>query len=152
KITVERTDPRTEFQHWFYESLVERYGEYGALAPVGPGKYTFVGQCGPSTIVSGFLTDPTHDLFQIPLIFGNRSPILTSLVAKAGDTVVAGAPKNSVVTLVANATDPDGDPLNFTWGVNAGSITSVNGNTAQWKLPDGPGLSFAYVLVTDGKG
>jgi hypothetical protein len=66
--------------------------------------------------------------------------------------VVAGAPRNSVVTLVANVTDPDGDTLQFTWAVNAGSIGAISGNTAQWTLPNSPGIAFAYVLVTDGKG
>ena len=66
--------------------------------------------------------------------------------------MVAGAPRNSAVTLVANVTDPDGDKLHFTWAVNAGSIGAINDNTAQWILPDSPGIAFAYVLVTDGKG
>ena len=89
---------------------------------------------------------------QLPLVFANRAPVLASLVAKAGTIVVAGAPRNSAVTLVANVTDPDGDKLHFTWAVNAGSIGAINDNTAEWILPDSPGIAFAYVLVTDGKG
>ena len=117
-----------------------------------PGTHTFTAQCGPLT-ASGTLTMPTpNGEDQLPLVFANRAPVLTSLVAKAGTIVVAGAPRNSAVTLVANVTDPDGDKLHFTWAVNAGSIGAINDNTAQWILPDSPGIAFAYVLVTDGKG
>ena len=131
---------------------VDRYGTYDSVATVNPGTNTFTAQCGPLTS-SGTLTLPSPNFeTQIPLVFANSAPILTSLVAKAGTTVVAGAPRNSVVTLVANVTDPDGDTLQFTWAVNAGSIGAISGNTAQWTLPNSPGIAFAYVLVTDGKG
>lgn len=131
---------------------VDRYGTYDSAATVNPGTSTFTAQCGPLTS-SGTLTLPSPNFeTQIPLVFANSAPVLTNLVAKAGTTVVAGAPRNSVVTLVANVTDPDGDTLQFTWAVNAGSIGAISGNTAQWTLPNSPGIAFAYVLVTDGKG
>jgi hypothetical protein len=131
---------------------VDRYGNYDRSATQEAGVHTFTAECGPLR-ASGTLTMPTSSgVAQIPLVFANRAPILASLVAKVGTTIVSGAPRRSVVTLVANVSDPDGDALRFAWGVNAGSIGTVTGNTAQWTLPDSPGLAFAYVLVTDGKG
>ena len=55
-------------------------------------------------------------------------------------------------TLTVQATDAENQALKYQWRVTAGSIE--NRNTAQtvWTLPDGPGLHFAYVVVSDGMG
>lgn len=55
-------------------------------------------------------------------------------------------------TLTVEATDADGDALTYEWRVNAGTVINANARTTTWTLPDGPGLHFAYVLVSDGKG
>jgi hypothetical protein len=82
----------------------------------------------------------------------NKPPAIASFQAKLNAAPIIGAAKNSIVTLVANATDPNNDRLVYTWGSNAGAIISTNGNMANWKLPNSTGLNFAYVLVSDGKG
>jgi mono/diheme cytochrome c family protein len=50
------------------------------------------------------------------------------------------------------ASDADGDALQYQWRVTAGSIDNRNAPETVWTLPDGPGLHFAYVIVSDGKG
>lgn len=55
-------------------------------------------------------------------------------------------------TLRVQASDADGDTLHYSWRVNAGTIDNVDSPTTVWTLPDGPGLHFAYVTVSDGKG
>ena len=55
-------------------------------------------------------------------------------------------------TLSVAATDPDGDSLSYQWRVTAGSVENRNAPSTVWTLPQGPGLHFAYVLVTDGRG
>jgi hypothetical protein len=136
---------------------VDQYGgsditAHGIASPLGapPGGYFYVASCGPLE-ASQFISHPGATT-QVRLVIPNGAPVLTSLVATVGGSVVAGAPKNSIVALRANATDPDGDQLHYTWAVNTGVIASVQGATAEWKLPDSKGLAFAYVLVTDGKG
>jgi hypothetical protein len=54
--------------------------------------------------------------------------------------------------LSVDATDADGDALQYQWRVNGGTIQNVNSNQTVWTLPDGPGLHFAYVMISDGKG
>ena len=58
----------------------------------------------------------------------------------------------SQTTLTVDASDADGDALQYQWRVNGGTILNANAKTTTWTLPDGPGLHFAYVLVSDGKG
>lgn len=50
------------------------------------------------------------------------------------------------------ASDPRGAALHYQWRVNAGSIQNVDSNQTVWTLPDGHGLHFAYVLVSNGFG
>ena len=58
----------------------------------------------------------------------------------------------SQTTLTVDASDADGDGLQYQWRVNGGTVLNANARTTTWTLPDGPGLHFAYVLVSDGKG
>ncbi|MGH8796710.1 MAG: hypothetical protein ACREXI_06615 [Caldimonas sp.] len=55
-------------------------------------------------------------------------------------------------TLSVEAVDADGDALHYQWRVTAGSIDNRDARQTVWTLPDGPGLHFAYVTVSDGKG
>lgn len=50
------------------------------------------------------------------------------------------------------ASDPDGDTLHYQWRVTAGSIENRDSRETVWTMPDGPGLHFAYVTVSDGRG
>ena len=54
--------------------------------------------------------------------------------------------------LSVQASDADGDTLQYQWRVTAGTIDNRNSPQAVWTMPDGPGLHFAYVTVTDGRG
>ena len=54
--------------------------------------------------------------------------------------------------LKVSASDVDGDALQYQWRVTAGSIENRNSSETVWTMPDGPGLHFAYVTVSDGKG
>lgn len=55
-------------------------------------------------------------------------------------------------TLRVDATDADGDALSYEWRVTGGTIDNRNARETTWTLPDGPGLHFAYVVVSDGHG
>ncbi|MEO8081354.1 MAG: hypothetical protein ABI641_12545 [Caldimonas sp.] len=54
--------------------------------------------------------------------------------------------------LSVDATDADGDALQYQWRVTAGTIDNRNARETVWTMPDGPGLHFAYVKISDGKG
>lgn len=54
--------------------------------------------------------------------------------------------------LRVEATDPDGDTLHYQWRVTAGRIQNRDANETVWTMPDGAGLHFAYVVVSDAKG
>jgi hypothetical protein len=56
------------------------------------------------------------------------------------------------VSVSVQATDTSGGTLRYRWRSTDGNIQNVNAPTTTWTLPAGPGLHFAYVLVSNGLG
>lgn len=54
--------------------------------------------------------------------------------------------------LSVEASDADGDALQYQWRVTAGSIDNRNARETVWTMPAGPGIHFAYVAISDGRG
>jgi len=54
--------------------------------------------------------------------------------------------------LSVDAADADGDSLTYQWRVTSGSVENRNARETVWTMPEGPGLHFAYVTISDGKG
>lgn len=90
--------------------------------------------------------------------WGRLATILATVllgVFVAGCGGSAGNPTDSGTNktyLSVEASDPDGDTLQYQWRVTAGSIENRNSSQTVWTMPDGPGLHFAYVTISDGKG
>jgi hypothetical protein len=74
---------------------------------------------------------------------------LTSCGGGTGNSQDSGANKTY---LKVEAGDADGDALQYQWRVTAGTVENRNSPETVWTMPDGAGLHFAYVTVTDGKG
>jgi hypothetical protein len=56
------------------------------------------------------------------------------------------------VHLTVTASDPNNNVPSFQWQTTDGTLFNVSGAQADWLLPSGPGIHFAYVLVSNGKG
>jgi len=76
----------------------------------------------------------------------NNEPIIASLELEAQQIVPLGS-----IHVVCNASDPDGDELNYDWSATAGEINGV-GDTATWVAPASRGTYGVAVVVTDGNG
>jgi len=57
-----------------------------------------------------------------------------------------------VVKVSVTVSNAGGGVLSYQWRATDGSIVQANSPTTTWTLPHGPGLHFAYVLVSNGKG
>ena len=57
-----------------------------------------------------------------------------------------------VVTVKVVVSNAGGGTLSYQWRSTDGTIKNVNAATTTWTLPNGPGIHFAYVLVSNGKG
>jgi mono/diheme cytochrome c family protein len=84
--------------------------------------------------------------------------LATLLVAACGGGGGAGSTgsvENSgpaKTSLRVEASDADGDALKYQWRATAGTIENRQSRETVWTMPDGPGLHFAYVVISDGKG
>lgn len=76
--------------------------------------------------------------------------ITVTLQSIAGNTSLTATPLTVQVSVSAN--DSAGRPLFYQWLSTDGSIQDANAPTTTWTLPDGPGIHFAYVLVSNGLG
>jgi hypothetical protein len=56
------------------------------------------------------------------------------------------------ITVHVKAKDPAGNPLTYRWRSTDGRIVDQDAPWTKWTLPAGPGIHFAYVLVSNGKG
>lgn len=85
-----------------------------------------------------------------------RSLLFRFLVWSAMPVVTLGSAAalavGPTVQVQVATTDADGDALHYAWKATDGSVANVNAASTTWTLPDGPGLHFVYVQVSDGKG
>jgi len=56
------------------------------------------------------------------------------------------------VNVSVNASEFFGNALTYQWRATDGNIVDQNSSTTNWILQNGPGIHFAYVLVSNGKG
>jgi hypothetical protein len=74
----------------------------------------------------------------------NKPPVLVRL-AVSPDTINPGG----VGTLIANATDPDGDLLEYEWSISDGAINKVTGNVMTFTAPNVPSIITIEVTISD---
>jgi len=59
---------------------------------------------------------------------------------------------STTVRLSVDASESFGNPLSYRWRATDGHIVDPTGFTTDWILPNGPGIHFAYVLLSNGRG
>ena len=64
----------------------------------------------------------------------------------------SGQGHGPTVHVSVQATDTSTARLHYKWRSTDGTIQNVDSPTTTWTLPNGPGLHFAYVLVSNGLG
>jgi hypothetical protein len=64
----------------------------------------------------------------------------------------AGGADDLKITVHVDASDPAGNQLTYHWRSTDGQIIDQDAPSTTWTLPAGPGIHFAYVLVSNGKG
>jgi hypothetical protein len=107
--------------------------------------------CG-SLVLDRELTPAEIIASQADITLPNRTPVVNSLVPTFNGHLVTTVAPGSTVNVSVSATDPDGDALQYAWGVTSGNLNSTVGTQVLWTLPNSKGLHFLYVLVSDGRG
>jgi hypothetical protein len=81
-------------------------------------------------------------------IFGTVALALST--ASSADSYGGGNLIRPTVTVTVQASG--NGPLHYRWRSSDGQIYDTDAPSTSWRLPSGPGLHFAYVLVSDRKG
>ena len=92
---------------------------------------------------------------RIDIVIENSAPKWMTAAASDGSGLkLKTALPGSTLKLVAQAEDPDGDQLDYTWYVMEGSgvLNTANGPNADWTLPIAPGYYSVVATATDRKG
>jgi len=76
----------------------------------------------------------------------NRPPVIDSIV---GPSSVSA---NGNTTLTCFATDPDGDPMTYSWMCTRGRVSPSSGQTITWHAPDTSGSVLITATVRDDRG
>ncbi|HQG28948.1 MAG TPA: Ig-like domain-containing protein, partial [Candidatus Ozemobacteraceae bacterium] len=59
---------------------------------------------------------------------------------------------NTGVTLTAQGSDVDGDPLSYAWAASGGTLSATNGPSVLWRAPSSAGVATITCLANDGRG
>ena len=81
--------------------------------------------------------------------------VLVALMVQSfhSSSVAQSAGTSRTVALSVAVTDKSGGRLHYRWRSSDGAITNVDAPTTTWALPPGgPGVHFAYVMVSNGMG
>ncbi|MEO5883155.1 MAG: hypothetical protein ABIQ06_12125 [Caldimonas sp.] len=99
-------------------------------------------------------------MFRTGFLFGERALALATCFASVAMLTSCGggstgSSRDSGVNktyLSVEASDADGDTLQYQWRVTGGSIDNQNASSTVWTMPASRGIHFAYVTVSDGRG
>lgn len=82
----------------------------------------------------------------IAVLAPNSAPTLT--ISATGTSVLP----NTGVTLTAQGSDVDGDPLSYAWSASGGTLTGVSGPSVLWHGPATESVATITCLANDGRG
>lgn len=80
----------------------------------------------------------------------NHNPII-SATTPSNQTAVGVEPGKNV-TFTVQATDPDNDPITYTWSASNGTPTTATTSSFTWTAPNQQGNATISVVVKDSKG
>jgi len=101
---------------------------------------TLSNACGPSQVPTSPAPTPS------PTPTGNQPPIISSLTPAQTQVYPSGT-----VEIQCNASDPNGDKLNFTWAATGGKFSGA-GEIITWQAPEQYGTYTITVTADDSKG
>ncbi len=116
-------------------------------APGSPGSYTM-------TITVSDGNGGSDTLSKTIEVAGNSTPILgdISIFVDGTTSEPADIYTGHYYDLFIDASDPDGDPLSYSWEVTDGNLYNAFSNPSDWTTPTSAAFCSIYVTVDDGNG
>jgi hypothetical protein len=123
--------------------------------PSTPGTYNVVATSELSTVSTPVVVTSTSAGLAANLVLPNHAPVITSVYASQGGSVVRNVVPGSSFTVNVQATDADGDALQYSWQHEGGGTNPCTLNTATatatCSLPAATKFHGIIIRVKDGK-
>lgn len=148
ELSVAVTDPDGDPLSYVWKATAGKVKSKGE----GTALYTAPDQpCGAEVIVAvgdgkGGVTSHT---WNVTIVRPENPPVIESYTPSQTEFSVN---VGSVTDFSVVVSDPDGDPLSYSWEATAGTLEAEDSSTAKWTAPDQPGSAAVTVTVSDGKG
>ncbi len=91
---------------------------------------------------------PTDNPVDVPIVV-NGAPVITASTPVDSVNDVA---RSGQLTFSVTATDPESDPLTYSWSARGGVLGTNGTHQITWTLPDSISMRSISVAISDGKG
>ena len=122
-------------------TMTDDAGIFSFKVPLNSSVYIII----PEHFSKSYITTEANKTLTVEIVLANQSPVITlfkltpNTGIKNGDSIVASA----------QATDPEGDELTYTWSATHGSFSSFNDSTVNWTAPLEAGSGEITLTVND---
>ena len=122
-------------------AMTDDAGMFSFKVPLNSSVYIII----PEHFSKSYITTEANKTITVDIVLANQSPVITlfkltpNTGIKNGDSIVASA----------QATDPEGDELTYTWSATHGSFSSFNDSTVNWTAPLEAGSGEITLTVKD---
>ncbi|WP_323382079.1 carboxypeptidase-like regulatory domain-containing protein [Myxococcus dinghuensis] len=124
---------------------------YYAVGDVPAGTWSVVAQVENEQAVTALVMGTS--VIQRDVTLRNAPPVVRAPVAWRGSQALRRALPGETLSLTAEASDSDGDPLAWRWVASAGSgVVQGEGTQVRWTLPKSNGRFSVWAVVTDKRG
>jgi hypothetical protein len=122
-------------------ALTDAAGKFSFKVPLNSNVYIII----PEQFSKSYITTEANKTISVDIILTNQSPVITQVKLTPNTEIKNG----DSITLSAQATDPEGDDLTYTWSASLGSLSSFNGTSVNWTAPLESGSGEIILTVKD---
>ena len=146
--TVKNSDNTIAANTLVYSSLgnsvlTDAAGNFSFKVPLNSDIYIII----PDQFSNLYTTTNAVKTLNIDIILINQAPAITQIKL----TPSSGINSGDTIDISAQATDPEGDNLTYTWSSSYGAFSSLNGQNVNWTAPLESGSGEITLKVTDDK-
>lgn len=138
----------------FSSTTTNRNGEYLLAVLPASDVVDFEVRCAGLQVATGHVlsADERSGAQAVDWLLPNTPPQIEGLVVSNADGPLRFVTPGDSVQIEATVSDPDGDPLVFSWWDDGDSVVSANAASIPWTAPGASQVDTLHLRVDDGRG